>query len=497
MTAVKRALIVTSLQRYIVLAINFTSLAVLSRLLTPAEIGVSIIGIGLVTICQTLRDFGLVAYVINQIDGIEAKARSAFTVSIAIALALAAALAALSAPIAEFYGDKAFKAYMLVAAVQLIAGTFYGPIAALLQRDMNFSSLAVVEIAATACGALVTIALAMSGTGALSVAWGGLVQSAVAGLLPLCFLPAFWVFRPSLAHWRDVVSFGAFTSLGFVLSRAYDLITASLYGRLLSLTALGLYNRSMMVCDLPMKGLLSGVVPIALPALAAEKREGRCIKSGLLNGFSLLTAVLWPALAVLALFAGPVVAIVLGDQWSSASSFVPVIAASAAFSFPAFFTYPVLVLAGHVRQTVTCQAVSLPLCVLIVFVAAHYGLEAVVWSLLLTVPLQNATALYFIRRAVPFGWSELAAALRSSALLTVATALPAATAMVTLHALGASSLLAFPLGVAAAAAGWLAGLMILDHPLSPHIRDAIGLVRKTVLQLRPAFNLPADDRKSG
>lgn len=486
MTAVKRALIVTSVQRYIVLAINFISFAALSRLLTPAQIGVSIIGLGIITICQTIRDFGLVAYVINQTDDVPIKVRSSFTVSMLIAIVLAAALLWLAAPASRFYGEPAFQTYLALASAQLIIGTFYGPISALLQRDMNFFSLAIVEIVATAACAAVTIALAVLGYGALSVAWGGLISSAVAGLLPLYFLPATWAFRPSLTHWRDIVSFGTFTSLGFVLSRGYDLLTASIYGRLLSLSSLGLYNRAMMVCDLPMKGLLSGVVPLALPALAAEKREGRCLKKAMLNGFALMTAVLWPALAVLALFADTFAAILLGQQWLGAGALIPIIAASAVFSFPAFFTYPVLVLAGHVRQTVTAQAVSLPLCALILWIAAHYGLNAVVWSLLITVPLQNVVSLYFIRRAVPFEPAELISTLTPSALLAGVTAIPTFMTSVALTSLGVPQMLAFPLVLLAGAGYWLGGLMWLDHPLSPHLRDAIHMARRKAARLWPS-----------
>ncbi len=326
--------------------------------------------------------------------------RTAFTVSMAIALPLAALMVVIGPFVASFYAAPALPLFMAISGATLIAGAFFGLVAALLQRDMEFGTLALIEVVCVILGAVTAIALAWKGYGAVSFAWSGLVQSVVAGIMPVCYRPAFWVFRPCFKDWKAVITFGGFTTISFALGRAYELFTYSVYGRLLSLDALGLYNRATMICDLPMKGVLSGIVPIALPALAAELRAGRCLKAAFFNGVALVTVVLWPALAIIALFAQPVVSILLGSQWGGVQSFVPIFAVAAAFSFSSYLTYPILVLAGDVKQTVSISLIALPPCAIIVVLAAHMGLDAVVWSVLITTPLQNAVALLFIRRSV-------------------------------------------------------------------------------------------------
>ena len=68
------------------------------------------------------------------------------------------------------------------------------------------------------------------------------------------------------------------------------------------------------------------------------------MKTAFFNALGLVTAVLWPALAVIAVFSEPIVDVFLGGQWTDAKSLVPIIALSMLFSFPSFLTYPMLVL---------------------------------------------------------------------------------------------------------------------------------------------------------
>jgi O-antigen/teichoic acid export membrane protein len=476
MPKVRRAFIVTSAQRYIVVLINFGVFAALARLLTPGEIGLAAIGISTVAVCQVLRDFGIIPCLLQLPTVNREMVRTAFTISMLICLTLSASLF-LGAPlIASFYGDETLKFYMYIAAIQLVVGTFYGPIAANLQREMAFGKLAIVELLVSGVGAIATIGFAYYGFGALSVAWSSLLQSVVASIGPLYFKRDFWAFRPCLKGWRTFLSFGTYTSLGWALARGYELFTNAVCGRVLSFDALGHYNRATMICDLPLKGLLAGIFPLTLPALAAAQREGQCLKTTFFNAVGFVTVVLWPALALIAIFRQPVVDILLGAQWTSAQSLVPIIAIATMFSFPSFLTYPILVLFGNVRQTTTVSLITLPISALVVALAAPLGLQAIVWSLLITVPFQNAVSLLFIRRSVRFEWHEFVGSLRSSALVTLLTAMPPL-AIVAINGFGENPGLALTaVGLVGAGTAWLCGLSRSGHPLWSHIEEVIASV---------------------
>jgi O-antigen/teichoic acid export membrane protein len=477
MRKVRRAFIVTSAQRYVVVLINFGVFAALARLLTPSEIGLAAIGISTVAVCQVLRDFGIVPCLVQLPTVNREMFRTGFTISLLICLALSAALLLGGPTVASFYGEENLKYYLYIAALQLVVGTFYGPIAAGLQRDMAFGKLAIVELVVAAIGAVATIGFAYNGFGALSLAWSTLLQSVIASAAPLYFRRDFWAFRPCLKGWRTFLSFGTYTSFGWALARGYELFTNAVCGRVLSLDALGHYNRATMICDLPLKGLLAGIFPLTLPALAAAKREGHCLKTAFFNAVGYVTVVLWPALAVIAIFSQPAVEILLGPQWSSAKSLVPIIAIATMFAFPSFLTYPMLVLFGNVRQTTTVSLITLPISAVVVALAAPFGLQAIVWSLLITVPFQNAVSLVFIRMSVRFEWREFLGSLRSSALVTLLAAMPPL-AIVAISGFGEEGpgLGLTAVGLVGAGTAWLYGLYRLGHPLWPHIEEVMASV---------------------
>src|SRR5690242_15236490 len=56
MTAVRRALLLSTADRYFTFASNFAVAAAVSRILTPAEIGVSVVGMAILGIALSVRE---------------------------------------------------------------------------------------------------------------------------------------------------------------------------------------------------------------------------------------------------------------------------------------------------------------------------------------------------------------------------------------------------------------------------------------------------------
>jgi O-antigen/teichoic acid export membrane protein len=63
----------------------------------------------------------------------------------------------------------------------------------------------------------------------------------------------------------------------------------------------------------------------------------------------------WPFLICLALLADPAVRLLLGARWSDTAPLVRIIALAWLAMTPAFLTYPVLVAAGRIKDTLTAS----------------------------------------------------------------------------------------------------------------------------------------------
>lgn len=471
MTGIRRALMFASVDRYASLLINFVTVIAVSRLLTPVDIGVFAIGAATILFVETLRDF-VSGYLVQKEQVSREDARTTFTAMLLLSLLLVAALLLLAGPIADLADDQRLRPFLQVVALGLLLGPFERPLLALLRRDMKFRTIAVISIVTVLITAAVTVGLAASGFGPMSFAWAALAGNTAVVILTLTVRPYWWMFRFRLKEWRDVVTYGGYSCAAGVTLALYELLPVLVLARILSLDAVGLYNRALLMCQLPAKATMTVVAPVALPAFAALARDGRDMVRPFLHMIELFTAVQWPGFVVLALLAHPIVALLLGPQWTAAVPLVQIIALGSPTLFFTTLSYQVVTAAGGVRDSARAILISVPPSALIISGAAYFDLTAVAVSLGLVIQVQVYAALRTVRIYVPFQWRDLRRACSKSALVAAMTSLGP---LAVIGLAGWRFDLSIALGCAAgfaAAGGWLAALWLTGHPLFPELRRA-------------------------
>ncbi|HEX5958491.1 MAG TPA: oligosaccharide flippase family protein, partial [Hyphomicrobiaceae bacterium] len=423
------------------------------------------------------REFTSCVFLIQQKDLAREEVQGAFTLMLGMSAAIAAVLAAGAPSIAAFYAEPRLVPFLRVAAVAILLDVAAAPLMAIMRRDMQFATIAVLNIANVAVFAVVTVTLAVLGFSHMSFAWGWAASTGAQSALAICLRPSLWVFRPVLPHWGGMLKFGVYNGLNVLLYRVYETIPTMVFGRVLSLDAVGLYNRALLVCQLPDKIVLGGAVPVILPALAAEVRAGGDLGKSYVRAVSYITAVQWPALIVLAVLAHPVVLVLLGHQWLSVVPLVQILALASLFSFTAELNYPVLVSLGAMRDLLLRALIAWPPSALVIAGASHLGLTAAALSFLVIVPFQAYVSVHFVRRHLPVRWRELAGACGQSAVVTLCSAFGPLGVVAALGFRFDMPVLAAVLAGALAAGGWLAGVWLTRHPFVQEIRLAGRLVR--------------------
>ena len=487
MSVIRRSVIASVADKYATQIISIVTLAVMSRVLTPAETGIYLLASTVILLLENLRLFGTGIFIVQERTLAPQTVRTVFTITLMISVTLAGGMILGSGLIAGFFREPQVGHLLVVASLSFVIAPFGGPLLALMQRDLSFTRLAVLNVAMALVNAGVTITLGTMGFGPVSYVWGIVASGATLALGAMLLRPDFWVFRPSLHDARRILSFGAVSSSVTVLNMAYDMLPRLALGRLLGVDAVGIYARAVTVCQLPDRALVSALQPVVLPAMAMHARLGGDLRVSYLRGHALMSAIQWPTLIMLALLADPVVAILLGPQWEQTPPLVRIIAIATMAMAPAFMTFPLLVSVGRIRDTLWSSLICLPPSILAVIVAAHLGLTAVAASLLIIAPFQMFVALLFIRRAIGLRIGQLwAASLRSIAVTAATAALP----MLVI----ATSKDGFDLGmartavaVAGGAIGWLAGIVLTDHP----IRSEIMAVWRMIAQGRRPATQPA------
>lgn len=473
MGSIQRSIFFSAIERYGGLLLFFISTAILSRLLTPTEFGIYAVVNAVVAIFGgAFQEFGGANYLIQKEDLTDQDTRTAFTVTVSISIVLALILVVFGKAFVVFFKQSGLDTGMSVAALNFLLTPFSAMISALLRRQMAFGKLALCSLIANSVGAAVSIVLAVLNFSFMAPIWGGVAVNLALTVLLLATSHKLQIFKPSLSNCSDVLKFGMYSGGISLINVFYNLSPQVFLGRILDFTAVGLYSRAIGVTQVFDKLVGQVLSPVIMPAIFAENRSGTSLRQIYLDSVTLLSAVQWPALTFLAIMAPPIILIWLGSTWLEIVPLVQLLCIANLALFAACLSYPVLVAVGHVRDALISSCISLPPSLLLIFSASFISIEAVAASALLTLPLQALVAIYFVSRHLHIKPRDLLRATSKSALVTIASAIPA----IVCASLGTFHLISPIVGLVIACFGsaicWLLGLIATSHPLLALLQQA-------------------------
>jgi O-antigen/teichoic acid export membrane protein len=174
----------------------------------------------------------------------------------------------------------------------------------------------------------------------------------------------------------------------------------------------------------------------------------------------------------IAIMAHPIILIWLGPTWLEIVPLVRMMCIAYLSLFVACLTYPVLVAVGSVRDALVSSLISLPPSLLVIFIAAFFGVEAVAASAMLTLPFQAAVAIYFVSRHLDIGRIDMFRATFKSAIVTSIISVDVAVCAVMVNYSVLNPILGLGLACISAGICWLLGMRVTEHPLLPRLQLA-------------------------
>ncbi len=303
--------------QYITFAMQFVVSVLISRyFLVPAEVGLFSISLAIALLVSILQDFGLTRFISGQKHLDEDDIRTCSSISLVFALVVAGGICALAWPTSLFYGEPRLFGIMLIIAASFLCIPYSIVPSAILMRDMDFRPIFWINTGSALANGGTALLLAWLGFSAESLAWALIAQALVKSVLAQYFRRTPVPFPLSVRGARPIIAFGSTSTALYVIGgigvRSPDLIV----GRLLTLTAVGLFSRAMGLASM-LRFLVSGAIgAVFYPAFAKIRDRGEAMGAPYLRVVSGYTAVIWPAMAMLALAAQPVVLILYGEVWA-------------------------------------------------------------------------------------------------------------------------------------------------------------------------------------
>ncbi len=451
-------------------------LAVLARLLSRRDFGVVTMVSVVLGYAQAYVDLGLSSSLIQKQERDVEKLSTIFWLNMIAGAVTCTLLIALRTPIANLMKEPELVGLIPVAAIQLPISALGQQFEALFQRDLNFKLIALVQMATDLVGTVAAIVLALAGHGVWSLLIGSLLTASLNSLtlftLGFRRWPVRFAFRPSAikAHLR----FGAYqlgnVNLGYLTSN----IDNVLIGRLLGAEALGLYSVAQRLTQMPRKYINPVISKVAFPVFAKQREDKTRLSESLLRLQRSLSYVNLPLIVGLMLVSPVLVPLVYGPKWASAVPLVQILCVVALLNGIGGPTQIIRTALGHVRFNFHWTWSSGVAYALAMWVAAGYGLIAMVWARTAVGFMLGIAMIWITLRFIDSGLLAFLSTIKKPAL--AAGVMAVAVYLVIVLAAPASPLVRLLLEVSLGAAVYLGTAALLDREfISKNMRLLLGM----------------------
>ncbi|MCW2881880.1 MAG: polysaccharide biosynthesis protein [Sphaerisporangium sp.] len=292
---------------------------VLARVLGPLEFGTYAVALVALLAMLSMNELGVSLAVVRWPGDPRRIVPTVTTMATASSLVICVGVMIVAPAFAEAMGNPAATGPVRVLGLSVLINGVVSTSAALMQRDFMQGRKAIVDQADNWLGAVVSLALAVLGWGAMSLAVGRLCGSLAGGLLCVVFAPhrLRFGFDPEVA--RRLLAFGIPLAGSSLVVFAAGYVDQIMVGHLLGPVALGFYGIAFNLSGWPITVFSKPVRAVAPAAFARLQHDRPSLNRAFLSTAGLLVGLTAPVCLLLSGSAPALIRFVYGEQWGPAA----------------------------------------------------------------------------------------------------------------------------------------------------------------------------------
>ncbi len=373
----------TLISQAVKMVLQVLSAAVLGRLLLPRDFGLLAMVMSVTAFIGMFKDLGLSNATVQRPKITHAQVSGLFWINCALSVGVALVVATLAPFIAWFYHEPKLLRITLALSANFIFSGLTVQHQALLRRQMQFKTTAVIDMVSMATG--VATGIVMAG---LHFGYWSLVGAQFGTSITNCALV--WTsckWRPGVFQrrvgLRPMLSFGGhitgFTVLNY-FTRNFDNI---LIGRVLGSAPLGIYSRAYALLMLPGQ-VNQPLATVLLPGLSRLQNNPSEYRKLFLRAVGAISLVTVPIVTFAFFFAHDVILVLLGPRWMAVARIFQLLAPAAAVGAMVFAPNWLSQSLGRPEQQFRYALISAPVCIAGFLVGIRWGVEGVAASFSVT-----------------------------------------------------------------------------------------------------------------
>ncbi|RCG31867.1 polysaccharide biosynthesis protein [Sphaerisporangium album] len=344
------------------LAARFGTLAIgitLARVLGPHEFGTFAVALVALLAMLSINELGVSLAIVRWPDDPRTIVPTVATLSAVFSVIVCGAFMLVAPAFATAMGNPAATGPVRVLALSVLINGLVATSAALIQRDFMQGRKMIADQVDNWLGALVSLALALTGWGAMSLAIGRVAGSLAGGTLLVSFAPGRLRFGFDPAVARRLLVFGVPLAGSSLLVFAVGYADQLVIGGVLGSTALGAYALAVNLSGWPVAVFSQPVRAVAPAAFARLQHDRPTLNRSFVAVAGLLVGLTLPVCLLLSGAAPAVIRFVYGEEWAPAAVALAGLGVLAGLRIFFELVYDYLVVLERSRAVLAVQALWL------------------------------------------------------------------------------------------------------------------------------------------
>lgn len=304
--------------------VSFVLLIILSRILSPADFGITAMLAIFTTAASVVMDGGLSQSLIQRKHITHAEESSIFIFNVFMGFGIALLLYIAAPWIAAFYKQPILIDITAAMALNLCINSFGSIHVAMLTKRLEFKTLTKVSGVVSILSGLATLAAAVAGMGVWSLVIHALISSVLTVFLLWRWDPwrPVWVFN--FGTIRTHFGFSGYLMFSNLLYQVYGNAFALIIGRLHTVHDVGFYNQAQKLQQLPILLMTSVISRVTFPVFSNSIEDKARLVRLLRQALAAAVFMSIPAAIMMLLLAEPLILTVYGEKWRNS---IPVLEA--------------------------------------------------------------------------------------------------------------------------------------------------------------------------
>lgn len=304
--------------------IQFVSLVVLGRLLSPQDYGVYGIMMIFISIAELLIDSGFGGALIQKKELTQKDINTLFVTNTFIGIFMYAILFFLSPLVSVFYSMPNLTLYLRVLGIVVIIYSLTIVQTTLLQRELRLKESATVILIASMVSVIGALIFAVLGFGI----WSLIIQQLLMSIVMVLLL---WIKDSRNIHFEfsrksfDLLwNFGSKILMANIILRIYDNMSTAIIPKIATITIAGYYVQASKIYSVSVNTVSTTIDKVTFPILCKEHNmEVLLLRSRNIN--RKIASFVIPLYLILSLFSTELIYISLGEKWLQSSLYLSIV----------------------------------------------------------------------------------------------------------------------------------------------------------------------------